>query len=185
MSRSVWLWRVRSNPLRRRSYAVEAWAVLAAALVTTAGAVATGAVVADDVRHHLDQQRTQRHAMAAVLAQDATRRAGYPSDSFALVSWTTPDGTRHSARADVGAARKSGDPVTVWTDSRGRLTPAPLDATAARLQAATDGAAAGVAAGGLGLLGCGIAARFCERRRTEEWAAEWTVVGPRWDHRTA
>lgn len=185
MSRCVWLWRVRSNPLRRRSYAVEAWALLAAAAVTAAGASAAGLAVADGVLHHLDRQRAQWHSTTALLAQDSSAQAGHLPDPFALVVWTAPDGVRHTARAEVGAARKRGDPVKVWTDSRGRLTPAPTGATAARLESATDGAAAGVAVGGLGLLGCGVAARLCGRRREQEWAAEWTVVGPRWDRRTA
>jgi hypothetical protein len=185
MSRSVWLWRVRRNPLRPRSYAVEAWALLAAGVVTIAGAAITGVAVADDVRYHLDRQRTQRQPTTAVLTQDVSAQAGYPSDRFAQVARTAPDGTRHTARTEAGAARKSGDTVKVWTDDRGHLTAAPLDDWAARLEATTDGAAAGMAVGGLGLLGCGIAARLCKRRRAEEWATEWTVVGPRWDRRTA
>ncbi|MFJ5309751.1 hypothetical protein [Streptomyces sp. NPDC088350] len=60
-------WRLRRNPLRRRSYLVEAWLLLAAWILAVVAAVGTGAWTALAVERHIDALRAERHPVSAVL----------------------------------------------------------------------------------------------------------------------
>jgi len=185
MTRSTWLWRWRDNPLRRRSYAVEGWSLLAASLLTVLAAATTGLAVAAAEQHHLARERAGRHPTAAVLTQDAPAAGGYPYGIKAAVRWTAPDGTGRVGRTKVDAGLEQGAPVTIWTDARGRLVPAPPSAGVASFEAAVLGS---VAATGLALVAAAggiLALRAADRRRAEAWADEWAEVGPRWDRRNA
>lgn len=184
MIRSVWLWRWRHNPLRRRSYAVEAWALLAVGLLAAVAASFTAVSVGHDVNHRLVEQRAQRHPVTAVLTEDAPD-ADHAGEPRARVRWIAPDGTRLTGRAKVALGLERGSQVTVWTDDRGRLLSAPLGGRDAHLVAAVTGAAAAFGVCLLALTGWLLAAQLTDRRRAAQWAAEWRVIGPSWDRRTA
>ncbi|MFI6409420.1 hypothetical protein [Streptomyces sp. NPDC050548] len=180
-------WRLRRNPLRRRSYLVEAWLLLAASVLAVLAAVGTGAWTALAVERHIDALRAGRHSVSAVLIEDAVRTVGTAegSDSYrATVRWTAADGTRRTGLAHVDPGSEVGTTTHVWLDGRGRLVPTPATATQARIEGAVLGvwAAAG-AAGAVLLVGRVLSGRL-ERRRLDQWDADWARVGPKWGHKT-
>jgi len=72
----------------------------------------------------------------------------------------------------------------VWLDAEGRLVPAPATADQVRVQGAVLGGVAAVGTGSAVLLvGWGVCGRL-ERRRLDQWDAEWARVGPQWGHKT-
>jgi hypothetical protein len=185
MKWSAFTWRWRRSPLRRRSYAVQAWAVLAAGLITAAGAVLAGAVAYSAARHDFAEQRLHRHVTAAVLTESSPDTASYAGQVRTGVRWTGRDGVVRTGRARVDTGLKSGTRVSVWTDDRGALAPAPLKPDTARAEAVLIAA---TVAGGICavVLGAGVlAGDRLDRRREEQWQIEWARIGPRWDHRTA
>jgi hypothetical protein len=185
MGRKVWLWRWRRNPLRRRSYIVEAWALLAVGLITAAAAAATGAAVSHQVRHRLVQRRLEWHPNTAVLTEDASTVNGYGSQVRAQVRWNVPGGSPRTGLTMVGTGLKRGARVTIWNDDHGQLVSAPPTAAAARLEAVVTGATAAGGVSAAVLICWAFSTRITDRHRSEQWATEWSVVGPRWDSRKA
>ncbi|MGQ4437116.1 Rv1733c family protein [Streptomyces sp. SAS_260] len=180
-------WRLRPNPLRRRSYLVEAWLLIAAWTLAVVAAVGTGAWTALAVDRHVDALRAERHPVSAVLVEDAVRTVGTSDggDSYrAVVRWTAPDGTSRTGLAHVDSRSRAGSTTHVWLDARGRLVPTPMTADQARLEGVVLAVWTAVSAGGVVLLmGRGVSG-WLERRRLEQWDVEWARVGPRWGHRT-
>nr|WSY51036.1 hypothetical protein OG999_13550 [Streptomyces sp. NBC_00886] len=180
-------WRLRPNPLRRRSYLVEAWLLLAAWTLAAVAAVGAGAWTALAVERHVDALRAERHPVPAVLVEDAERTVGTSdgSDSYrATVRWTAADGTKRTGLARADANSKAGSTTQVWLDAQGRLVPTPATAGQARLEGAVLAVWTAVGAGGAVLLvGRGVSG-WLERRRLEQWDAEWARVGPQWGHKT-
>jgi hypothetical protein len=185
MHRSRWLWRWRHNPLRQRSYLVEAWALLAVTVIALGGAVLTGSAVAVSAEHRAARHYLEAHRTTAVLTQNASDAAGYSDLATARVRWTAADGTTRAGRAGVGSGAKAGSRVIIWTDGVSKIVAAPPSPAKARLEAQFTGAAAacGVCAGMLAAWE--IARCRTDRRRARRWADEWEVVGPRWSHRNA
>ncbi|MFF0130377.1 Rv1733c family protein [Streptomyces mirabilis] len=179
----VWSWRWRRNPLRRRSDLAEAWVLLAAWVSIVVGGLVAGLVTAGAVGRDLDRQRADARSVAAVLTKDAPTsvapRLGTPQQVRAMVRWTAPDGSVHSGRTTVAAGSHAGARVAVWTDTRGRLTSQPLAPSEAAFRAALAGVLAAVGAGGAVWGGAQAARAALNRRRLEQWAAEWERI----DHR--
>lgn len=182
MKRRTWLWRVRRNPLRRRSYAVEAWAFLVAGLIAVTGAALVGGSVAHDLRGQYAQQRLERHISTAVLTQDAPD--GYGATRVeAPARWTAPDGTSRTGTVKADPELFRGAAITVWTDDRGALVATPLSAPVAQFQADITAASVAFAIFAGFLLGCVITTRFVDRRRCVRWAVDWAAADARWGHR--
>ncbi|MEV0488220.1 hypothetical protein AB0I69_47435 [Streptomyces sp. NPDC050508] len=180
-------WRLRPNPLRRRSYLVEAWLLLAAWVLAVVAAVGVGAWTALAVERHVDALRAERHPVPAVLVEDAVRTVGTSdgSDNYrATVRWTAADGTKRTGLAHVDSDSKAGATTHVWLDAQGRLVPTPAGPAQARLEGVVLAVWTAVSAGGAVLLvGRGMSWRL-ERRRLDQWDAEWARVGPQWGHKT-
>ncbi|MER6981299.1 hypothetical protein ABT317_31085, partial [Streptomyces carpinensis] len=71
--------------------------------------------------------------------------------------------------------------ITVWQDGRGALTTKPPGPIEARAEAVLFGGTAAVAFSGL-VYGTAALARWrLDRRRYDQWGAEWDVIGPRWE----
>ncbi|MCX4404529.1 hypothetical protein OG840_23355 [Streptomyces sp. NBC_01764] len=184
-----WLWRWRSNPLRRHDDIVESWIVLAVWAVFAVGGVVAGLVTAHAADEVFAQQRAERQPVRAVLLDNVPRAGpaiGTTTDRRATaVRWTTPDGSTRTGRTLVDAGLKAGSKVTVWQDGHGRLTSAPPDPTEAAIESGFLGATAAAALGGLVFAGGAIARHLLDRRRVDEWGREWALVGPRWGHKTS
>lgn len=180
-----WLWRWRSNPLRRREDVLEAWLVLAMWVIVAVGGTLAGVVTARAADAVFAQQRAERIPVTAVLVSDTTQ-AGAKSyyRALAKVRWTLPDGSTRTENTLVDTGLRAGSHVVVHTDARGELTAQPPSRSAADLESAALGAAAAFAATGL-TLGTGALARlWLDRRRARMWSREWAMIGPRWGHKT-
>ncbi|WBB61943.1 hypothetical protein O7599_05185 [Streptomyces sp. WMMC500] len=196
MTSRRWLWRWRRNPLRRRLDRVEAWTLLAAVVLFTAGVPAVGATAASAYHDHLQDERRARQPVQAVLVEDAeplfTRSAltgGLAGGGDGLirtkVRWTDDDGTVHTGGARVPARLDVGATARIWTaDGGSRVVPAP-PTTQQVVGATTAGVSVAGVFAALSLAALrGVRVHF-DRRREELWEQEWARVGPRWGHRTA
>ncbi|MFJ5309752.1 hypothetical protein [Streptomyces sp. NPDC088350] len=107
------------------------------------------------------------------------------SDSYrATVRWTGSDGTQRMGLAHVDSSSKAGSTTHVWLDAEGRLVPNPPTAAQARIEGVVLGVwAAGGAGGAMLLVGRGLSG-LLERRRLDQWDAEWARIGPQWGHKT-
>ncbi|WP_406129566.1 hypothetical protein [Streptomyces sp. NBC_00989] len=179
----LWTWRWRRNPLRRRSYLVEAWIVLAAWLIALAGSLLAGLMTADAVHRRLDQQRAERRPITAVLTERAagstSAQAVDDSHVWATVRWTIPDGLTRTGRTKVRPGAPRGTPVTIWADRQGRLVSKPLAPGEAELQADWTGVLAAVGAAVVVFGGTQLARTGLERRRLKGWEEEWARVDTR------
>lgn len=186
--RRRWLWRWRSNPLRRHDDIVEAWIVLAVWTVVVLGGAVAGLVTAHAADEVFARQRAERHPVRAVLLADTPADTlatwGRGDQTWATVRWNAPDGTTRTGRTLVGTDLAAGATVTIWQDRHGRLTDRPTDRTEAALEAGFLGAGAAFALTGA-TVGAGAVARWrLDRRRIDRWGREWALVGPRWGHKT-
>lgn len=180
-----WLWRWRSNPLRRREDVLEAWLVLLVWAVVTVGGTLAGVVTAHAAEDVFAQQRAERVPVAAVLVSDTTQ-SGAKSYYRALaeVRWTLPDGSSRTGNTLVDTGLKAGSHLVVYTDARGELTTRPPSRSAGEVEAAVLGTGAGLGVTGLALAAGGLARLRLDRRRTRRWGVEWAMVGPKWGHKT-
>lgn len=187
-------WRWRRNPLRRRSDVVEAWTVLAVAVLLFVGAPLAGAAVGwwryDSAQARAAAQRAERHRVSALLVE--TVPAAVPSPQGARlptfrvkVRWTEPGKGARTGEALVPAGGQRGDRVDVWLDAHGRNVAPPVSAGAIWQHALTTGAstAAGVVA--VVLAWHLTVRRITARRRLAEWERDWAHTGPEWRRRTA
>ncbi|WP_318204849.1 hypothetical protein [Streptomyces sp. SCL15-4] len=181
----VWLWRWRRNPLRRRADVVEAWVVLGAFSLTVLAGVLAGLLAAGSVEHGLARERTERRPTVArvvtrVPAKPPAREDRAGERVWAQARWHAVDGSSHTGRVRVRAGSEPGTPVTVWTDSRGRLVNRPVTASEAAFRATLVGLLVGVSAAAVPCV-AGLAVRGrLERRRLRAWDTEWARLGPQW-----
>jgi hypothetical protein len=178
------LWRWRSNPLRRREDALEAWVVLAVWALIAVGGTFAGVVTARAAGDVFAQQRAERNPVHAVLLADTPTAEANNLRTLAKVRWTAQDGSAHTGKALVGTGKKAGASLTLWTDPRGDLVTAPPSPTAAAVEAGLLGTSAALAATGLAFGLGGLARWQLDRRRIAQWGTEWDLVGPQWGHRT-
>ncbi|MGW1983244.1 Rv1733c family protein [Streptomyces collinus] len=189
MSNDKRLWRWRSSPLRRREDVIEAWIVLTVWLVVVIVGGVAAYVTDRSAEHEFAEQRAHRHAVSAVLLNDARR--GVTSDWSTggrvqgAVRWEAPDGSARTGQMMVDSGLKAGAQLTVWQDDRGRLSPSqPTGRGEGHVEAALFGGAAALAVAAP-VLGAGALARArLDRRRLARWDREWDLVGPQWDRRT-
>ncbi|MGW4599899.1 Rv1733c family protein [Streptomyces sp. NPDC004457] len=183
----VWLWRWRRNPLRRRADVVEAWVVLGTCLLTVLAGVFAGLVAAGSVERGLARERaTWRPTVARVAARAPGKSPAHGSHAsagervWAEVRWTAADGSAHTGRIRVEPGSRSGTPVTVWTDPRGRLVSRPTTASEAAFRSTLTGLLVGASTAAVPCV-AGLAVRSrLEHRRMEAWDTEWARLGPQW-----
>ncbi|MFV0137588.1 hypothetical protein ACLGIH_31120 [Streptomyces sp. HMX87] len=187
-------WRWRHNPLRRRSDVVEAWTVLAVAVLLFVGAPLLGAASAwwahGQAREVAAEQRAERRQVRAEVvgkAPDAlpsVHAGGYHSYQ-ATVRWTEPGGIEQSTAARVPADTRRGETVDVWLDSEGRYVLPPADATTVWQHTLTIGVATTAGTVTVVLLARCAVRRVAMRHRMAEWDRAWARVEPEWTHRRA
>ncbi|MCX3290350.1 hypothetical protein OR263_27170 [Streptomyces sp. NEAU-H22] len=182
----VWLWRWRRNPLRRRADRVEAWVVLGVWLLTLFVGVLAGTAVSRSVEDGLARERDEWRPLVARLAERAPGTASENTPVsraehvWATARWTSADGSEHTGQLRVPAGSAAGAPVTVWTDAEGRQVTRPVTETQARVRASLIGGVAGLCAAVVPVaVGRALRGRL-ERRRIDQWDAEWARFGPMW-----
>ncbi|GAA2929658.1 Rv1733c family protein [Streptomyces mexicanus] len=181
------LWRWRSSPLRRHEDVAEAWIILATWVLILVGGAIIWTVTARFADQEFAWQRADRHAVTAVLLSNAPPGASTGTDSYrslAKVRWTAADGTTHTGRTLMPAGLPIGATVTIWQDGRGALTTAPPGPGEGQVQAILYGGAAAGAYTGLVYVTAALARWQLDKRRYEQWGAEWDTIGPRWDQKT-
>ncbi|MFJ5266083.1 hypothetical protein ACIQAC_37055 [Streptomyces sp. NPDC088387] len=174
--RQKWLWRWRSNPLRRPSDRTEAWVVLATWALTVLVGALGGLATAGSVEHSLARERAEWRPVTARLTGDApgTARGSSGVDRvWAEVGWTAPDGSARSGQARVVPGSGEGSAVTVWTDPNGRLVTEPASAAQARVRSSAIGCLAGLSAAMLPIAAGGMVRARMERRRLDQWDTDW------------
>ncbi|CAM5308507.1 hypothetical protein ACFYZI_30940 [Streptomyces griseorubiginosus] len=186
-------WRWRRNPLRRRSDVVEAWTVLAVAVLLLLAAPLAGAVVGwwahGDAQAVADEQRADRHRVRAEVTGQVpdsppTVQGGRERSYRVAVRWTEAGATR-TAIARVPAGTDRGDTVDVWFDSRGRSVAPPPDGTAIWQHTLTMGACGAGGAIAVILLGHSVVRAAAHRHRLSEWERDWALTEPQWTRRRA
>ncbi|MEU7721258.1 Rv1733c family protein [Streptomyces tibetensis] len=186
----VWLWRWRRNPLKRRGDRVEAWVVLGVWLLTVFVGLLAGTAVSRSVEDGLARERADWRPLVARLAERAPGAApesGSVSRTetvWATARWTAADGSEHSGQLRVPAGSAVGAPVTVWTDAEGRQVTRPVTESQARVRASLTGGAAGLCAAAVPLVAGRALRDRLERRRIDQWDAEWARFGPMWGRTT-
>ncbi|MER5427867.1 hypothetical protein [Streptomyces sp. NPDC002588] len=186
----VWLWRWRRNPLKRRADAVEAWVVLGAWALTVLAGVLAGWAAAGSVEHGLARERVEWRPLEARLTEPAPGEAARQNGSagtdqvWAKVAWTGPDGSAHTGQVRVAAGSPAGTTVTVWTDRQGRLVTKPATPAQARLRASLVGSLAGVGMAAFPFVGGRLLCGRLERRRVEQWDADWARFDALWGRPT-
>jgi len=183
------LWRLRSNPLRRHDDIVEAWIVLIMWAVVAVGGALAGLVTYHAADEVFAAQRTERHAVQAVLLTDTPPASSTPGGARDLIKakvrWTTADGSRRTGSTLVDTGQKAGSTVVVWLDSAGNFTIEPPSSKEATLESAVLGLTAALAFAGLAF-GTGAVARYrLDQRRISSWGTEWKLVGPTWGRKTS
>ncbi|GHD86280.1 Rv1733c family protein [Streptomyces naganishii] len=119
----------------------------------------------------------------AVDAMNTASDGGGPR-VWTEVRWTGQDGTPHTGQARVRPGSAVGTPVTVWTDSGGRLVTRPATAAQAHTRAVMIGALVGVSAAAVPFVAGRVVRGRLERRRLDQWDTEWTDFGPTWSRKT-
>ncbi|MEU6009454.1 hypothetical protein [Streptomyces sp. NPDC047453] len=186
----VWLWRWRRNPLKRRADMVEAWVVLGTWVLGVLAGVLAGWTVARGAEQAMALEPLARTPTVARVTErvpgSSAGAGGAPGTALRVwgkVRWTAPDGTARSGWARVWPGSAAGTPVTVWTDSRGRLVTGPATPAQARTRAVMSGGLVGVGAAAVPFV-TGRALRAClERRRLDQWDTEWARFGPLWSRK--
>lgn len=152
------------------------------------GAVFGGIAAADAVVGSAEQQRAESHRVTAVLVKDAEDPgpARVTSDHlvWATVRWTDANGSVRTDEARVAPKTKAGGKVEVWTDRSGVLPKEPLSETEILLHAVAGGVLAGAGAAGVVLGSAWVVRLGMERRRLEQWAAEWERLDTPWGWKT-
>ncbi|MER5767272.1 hypothetical protein [Streptomyces sp. NPDC001985] len=189
------VWRWRRNPLRRATDLVEAWTALLAALllVTAAPAVGwfAGSATEDSLRQSARQQRLQRHPVTATVLGPLSPAGApvYTPDSPAArekprlvrARWTAVDGgSRTGSVPTTLRDPRPGDRLTVWTDTRGRTAPLPLEPSAVRVHAVLGGLGAAFVCAGLVEALRRLIVRWLSRRRFARLDRAWAATGPDW-----
>ncbi|NKZ05226.1 hypothetical protein HGB48_15940 [Actinomadura latina] len=160
------------NDLRRgvdrRQWAV---GVGAAALFAGLAPTAATALAAQAYRNGVAAERQQaaNHRIDVRVTESRTQDAVGMRHSYAVLSWTSPDGRTHTAVVPADKSVKPGMSQRIWVDGSGDLARAPRTRTDTVSTTAVTGTVA-VAAVGLPLLaGYLFARRRYDRRRESLW----------------
>ncbi|MBV7697907.1 hypothetical protein [Streptomyces sp. TRM70350] len=187
-------WRWRRNPLRRRSDVVEAWTVLAVAVLLFLGAPLAGALAGwwahGEARQTAAAQREdRRHVRAEVVGRTPdtlpTVHGGREYSYRATVRWTEPGEDPRTGTARVPAGTRPGETVDVWFDGRGRSVPPPASAATIWQHSLTMGICATAGTVGVVLVGHAAVRRVADRHRMAEWERAWARTEPEWTRRRA
>ncbi|MFI9583866.1 hypothetical protein ACIHCQ_18935 [Streptomyces sp. NPDC052236] len=114
MGTKVRHWRLRDNPLRRRSDIAEGWAVLATGVLLATAAPAVGVAAAWAAENAALRQARGRYRTVAVLAE-AAPETSYTEGRrvLAAVRWTAADGSSRTGRTLVRAGSEAGSRTAV------------------------------------------------------------------------
>jgi hypothetical protein len=135
----TWLRRATSaNPIIRRSDRIEALAYALALLVVTLAVplcVDVGKAVSQVRERTVITQDGSQHSVQAVAVADSAIEPGTQSVRVRWVADTTP----HTVSVPVDHPVKAGEPLKVWVDAHGKLTPPPVERSGGPAEAVVTG----------------------------------------------
>ncbi|MFG3723355.1 hypothetical protein ACGF8D_36765 [Streptomyces massasporeus] len=186
----VMFWRLRRNPLRRRSDLAQAWIGLGLTLAALAATPLALFLVGDAAHRHYartaQHQAATRHHTTAVLVEDArnhpepgsaeARQTLYPTK----VRFTDPHGRTHTAHADAQPALPRGTTIRVWADTDGELTDPPLSPDQIRSRAMGSALIAALAVHVAAAAAYGTVQRVIRHHNLAAWETAWAATAPRW-----
>ncbi|WCD94740.1 hypothetical protein PGH47_03400 [Streptomyces sp. HUAS 31] len=187
-------WRLRSSPLRRRSDVMEAWTLVAVAVLLLVVAPLTGVAAAwwahGDARAMVREQREDLRLVRAEVVERASRTAPLAQSARqptakATVRWTDPQQGPRTAVARVPPGTGTGEKVDVWLDSRGHSVTPPPGTAAVWQNTVTIGVCTTGAAVAVILFGHTVVRHASMRRRLSEWDQAWARTEPAWTGRRA
>lgn len=123
-------------------------------------------------------QTATHHLVSARVARTATETTGQVRYSYALLTWTGPDGQAHWTTVPAKRSMSPGTPQRIWVDASGEPARRPQGHADTVTTTAFAGATAAGAAGAPPLAVYLLVRRRCERRRARMWDAAWARLDP-------
>ncbi|MEE3852090.1 hypothetical protein VZC37_17235 [Gordonia sp. LSe1-13] len=169
-----------SNPLVRRSDRAEALSVCLAAMLAVV-AIPLAALVLGNVHDSqiaaVEEQARTVQPITATAVDDATAVATEAAPSGIVTAQWTHNSVMHTDTITTDDITiDAGDPVTVWVDSRGESTLAPMTANDAAISAALAAIGFYLAVVSL-VIGFVMAARaIADRYRRRRWDADLALL---------
>lgn len=182
-----------ANPLRRGSDRAEAWLriglVLAFLIASPLAAIGLGKLTSAASYSAARAQAASEQYVPAVLVDKVARAADdplYGASGFvwARARWTAPDGQRHTGNVPAPVGSKAGRTVSIWVDRAGQLAYPPIGGSQIASRVIAVIALTPAALGIVLLIVLWLAKAVLDRRRLQDWAAEWSAVEPQWTKRT-
>lgn len=177
----------RHNPLWRRTDTLRGRlrVLLAITLATTAALSALLALglYHDDRASALRYAATLHRTTAVALTDADQNHGGFGAGSTAVLSWTSPSGSRHQARAATAASTLTGDKVTVWLTRADQVVAPPTSVADSTGRAILLGSLTLLGSGTLVLAGGTLARSRLSRADLRNWELDWQHTEPTWTRR--
>lgn len=181
-----------ANPLRRGSDRAEAWLriglVLVFLIASPLAAIGLGKLTSAASFSAARAQAASERYVPSVLLDKVARVAADPLYGatglvWARAWWTAPNGQRVTGDVPAQVGSQAGHIVYIWVDQAGQLAYPPIGESQIASRVIAVVALTPAALGIVLLIVLWLARSVLDRRRLQDWAAEWSDVEPEWTKR--